>query len=147
MTSQITSQNGTADELEPLGADPERTRSARDIEEKSEAGIEDGAARTMASIPEGFERVRSTPVFDQDSIPAGLLAAHQVASGVWGHAVVESGVLQFRFEDESTPRLLGAGESVVIAPLRPHHVTPVEHVTFRVDFYRATKAAIPDTGS
>lgn len=88
-------------------------------------------------IPEGYELARSTPQFDAESVPAGLLAAHRVAKGVWGLAVIESGTLEFTFEDEGEPRELGAGESQVIPPARPHHVKPLGEVSFRVEFYRA----------
>ena len=87
-------------------------------------------------IPAGYVLARTTPVFDQDSVPAGLLKAHRVATGVWGLAVVETGTLDFTFEDEGSTSTHGPGESVVIPPDRLHHVAPVGEVTFRVEFYR-----------
>ncbi len=88
-------------------------------------------------IPEGYELARSTSQFDEDSVPAGLLAAHRVATGVWGLAIVDAGTLEFTFEDEGESTELAAGESQVIPPDRPHHVKPVGEVSFRVEFYRA----------
>ena len=35
-------------------------------------------------LPDGLEHVRTTDVFDNTTVPAGLLRAHRVADGVWG---------------------------------------------------------------
>ena len=93
----------------------------------------------MASLelPDGLTLARTTPVFDANSVPAGLLAAHQVAEGVWGRVIVETGVLDFVFEDEPSDVIhLVAGDQQVIPPQRPHHVQPVGAVTFCVEFHR-----------
>ena len=87
-------------------------------------------------IPDGFELVRSTPEFDQDSVPKALLNAHRVAIGVWGLAIVGSGTLDFTFEDDGITHRLQAGESMVIPPSQLHHVAPVGDVSFHVEFYR-----------
>ena len=40
-----------------------------------------GAVQLMTrDLSAGLEHVRTTPVFDQDSVPAGLLAAHRIAT-------------------------------------------------------------------
>ncbi|MCB0991196.1 MAG: DUF1971 domain-containing protein, partial [Acidimicrobiales bacterium] len=41
-------------------------------------------------LPDGLEHVRTTDIFDNDTVPAGLLRAHRVADGVWGRLVVHS---------------------------------------------------------
>jgi len=88
-------------------------------------------------LPDGLTLARTTPLFDETSVPAGLLKAHQVADGVWGRLVVESGALEFVFEDEpSGVRRLVAGEHQAIPPQRPHHVQLVGAVTFCVEFHR-----------
>ena len=58
----------------------------------------------LTTMPDGLELVRTTDVFDQDSVPAGLLRAHRVADGVWGRLVVHSGAVTFVFDDEPTAR-------------------------------------------
>ena len=88
-------------------------------------------------LPEGLTLARTTPVFDEHTVPAGLLAAHQVAEDVWGRLIVESGELEFVFEDDpSDVRRLGAGDQQVIPPQRPHHVQVVGAVRFCVEFHR-----------
>lgn len=89
-------------------------------------------------LPTGLEPVRTTPVFDRDTVPKGLLAAHRIASGVWGKLVVHSGSLLFRFEDHpGDSRLVPSGEYVVIPPDRPHRVELDDGpVSFSIEFHR-----------
>ena len=37
----------------------------------------------MKHLPAGLDHYKSTPVFDQDTVPAGLRRAHSTAAGVW----------------------------------------------------------------
>ena len=88
-------------------------------------------------LPSGLDLARTTAVFSNDTVPAGLLAAHKVATGVWGRLVVRSGSVGFRFEDRPEELLLAsAGESIVIPPERPHHVEIDGPTEFVVEFYR-----------
>ena len=98
-------------------------------------------------FPEGLELVRSTGEFDETSVPAGLLSAHRIASGVWGRLVVRSGELVFVVEDDPARaagehidtderRTVSEGESVVIPPGLVHHVELVGPVAFRIEFHR-----------
>jgi tellurite resistance-related uncharacterized protein len=88
-------------------------------------------------LPGGLELARTTAVFSNDTVPAGLLAAHKVATGVWGRLVVQSGSVGLRFEDASDElRLASVGESIVIPPERPHHVELDGPTEFVVEFYR-----------
>jgi len=88
-------------------------------------------------LPDGLELARTTAVFSNETVPAGLLAAHKVATGVWGRLVVRSGSVGFRFED-SPDELLQAsvGESIVIPPERTHRVELDGPTEFVVEFYR-----------
>ncbi len=93
-------------------------------------------------LPEGLELVRTTDVFDDESVPAGLLRAHRVAKGVWGRLVVHTGSVTFVFEDApDDPITVEAGRSVVIPPERRHHVELPEPATFAVEFHRAPEQA------
>jgi hypothetical protein len=52
---------------------------------------------------------------------------------------VHTGAVGFVFEDDAHHRhVVAAGESIVIAPERPHHVELDEPATFAVEFYRTT---------
>ncbi len=95
-------------------------------------------------IPSKFVLVRTTAVFDNESVPAGLLRAHRVADGVWGRLVVHTGQVGFVFEDDPhTPIVIAAGDGVVIPPGRLHHVELDEPATFVVEFHRAPSAGSP----
>jgi tellurite resistance-related uncharacterized protein len=89
-------------------------------------------------LPSGLEHVRTTPTFNEESVPPGLLGAHRIASGVWGRLVVHSGTLILRFED--TPEeshVVHAGEHLAIPPERPHKVELDEGpIAFAIEFHR-----------
>lgn len=92
-------------------------------------------------MPAGMAVVRTTQEFDPESVPAGLLRAHRIASGVWGRLVVHSGSIGFGFDDQvpiADARVIVAGEHQVIPPGRPHHVTLVGDVRFVVEFHTDT---------
>lgn len=92
-------------------------------------------------LPEGLEYVRTTPTFDNASVPAGLLRAHRVAPGVWGRLLVHAGALVFVFEDEpDAPVTVAAGATIAIPPDRLHHVELPGPARFAIEFHR-----IPET--
>ena len=97
-------------------------------------------ARTIDSVdelPTGLTLQRTTPTFDEDSTPAGLRRAHQVAEGVWGRLLVESGSLGFVFEDSpDVVRILSSGDKQIIPPTVNHHVVLDGPVRFAVEFHR-----------
>ena len=81
--------------------------------------------------------VRSTRLFDESTVPAGLLAAHQIAAGVWGRVVVHTGSLTFAYEEgPGDPLELHAGEGHDIPPLRPHRLVLDGPATFAIEFYK-----------
>ena len=88
-------------------------------------------------MPGGLTLQRTTPTFDEQSTPAGLLRAHQVASGVWGRLVVARGSLGFVFEEQpDVVRVITAGGTQLIPPAVLHHVVLDGPVRFTVEFYR-----------
>ncbi|MFP5489781.1 MAG: MMPL family transporter, partial [Acidimicrobiia bacterium] len=48
-------------------------------------------------LPDGLVLARTTPIFDQHTVPAGLLGTHHVTAGVWGRLRVHSGEVGFAF--------------------------------------------------
>lgn len=93
-------------------------------------------------LPDGLEHVRTTDVFDNTTVPAGLLRAHRVADGVWGNLVVHTGTVTFVFDDEPVhPITARAGDSVAIPPARRHHLELDEPATFAVEFHRTPQPA------
>ncbi len=92
---------------------------------------------TDQALPDGLELARTTDVFDNNTIPAGLLQAHRIASGIWARLVVHTGAVVFVFDDEPhRPLPIEAGNGVVIPPSRPHHVELDGPATFAIEFHR-----------
>jgi tellurite resistance-related uncharacterized protein len=78
---------------------------------------------------------RSTPIFDQETLPAGLRANHSTKAGVWGLIRVIEGRLQLTYKAPPVEVLLEAGQSGVVAPEQVHFVTPLGAMKMQVDFY------------
>lgn len=89
----------------------------------------------QAELPEGLELVRSSPEWDEHTMPAGLLRAHRIAAGTWGRINVRHG--QLRFIAQTEPALdivLGPGSTQAIPPEVRHEVQPLGPVGFSIDF-------------
>lgn len=96
------------------------------------------------SLPAGTEYVRTTPMFDNESVPAGLLRDHRIASGVWGRLVVEDGSLRLVFAAvdglAGDEQLVDADHPGIIPPDRPHQVVFDGPVSFAVEFHRVASS-------
>jgi tellurite resistance-related uncharacterized protein len=84
----------------------------------------------MAAAP-----YRSTPVFDQDSLPAALRARHSTKAGVWGVIRVIEGELELTCLEPEASLLLTPERPGLVLPQQPHFVTPRGAMRMRVDFY------------
>ena len=78
---------------------------------------------------------RSTPVFDQDSLPAALRRSHCTKASVWGIIRVLTGQLRYTIEATGQNVLLDPSRPGLVRPQELHHVTPIGAMTMRVDFY------------
>src|SRR3546814_11536573 len=78
---------------------------------------------------------RSTPVFDQDTLPAALRARHDTKAGVWGLIRVIEGELKLTYLDPPSEVVLTPGNPRLILPQQPPYVTPLRPMKIRVDFY------------
>tara|TARA_A100001391_G_scaffold201546_1_gene188844 strand:+ start:15267 stop:15551 length:285 start_codon:yes stop_codon:yes gene_type:complete len=78
---------------------------------------------------------RSTPVFDQDSLPAALRARHDTKVGVWGVICVLEGQLRLTYLDPNREVILTPDRPGLIEPQQPHFVTPVGAMKMQVDFW------------
>ncbi|HEY0711079.1 MAG TPA: DUF1971 domain-containing protein, partial [Polyangia bacterium] len=91
----------------------------------------------MPRLPPGAECYKETPVFDETSVPKGLLARHTLRAGTWGQIVVREGKLDYVIEE--TPPLafvLRPGVDGAVAPEQPHHVKLHPRSRFQVRFLR-----------
>ena len=91
----------------------------------------------MKQMPPEVTPYKRTPEFDQDSIPAGLLAAHQTKAGTWGLIVVLQGALEYRIlEPEQETVVLTPDQPGVVEPTILHEVEPRGAARFYVEFHR-----------
>ena len=85
---------------------------------------------------------RRTPVFDQESVPAGLLRAHTTRADTWGRIDILEGRLLYRIlEPEREELWLDASRPGVIEPGVRHEVALPETVRFQVVFLRAPESS------
>jgi truncated hemoglobin YjbI/tellurite resistance-related uncharacterized protein len=80
---------------------------------------------------------RSTPVFDETSLPDGLRREHRTKEGTWGVIRVLSGALRLHVPGTGESQLLTPEHSGVVAPRQTHWVEPVGPMRMQVDFHDA----------
>ena len=88
-----------------------------------------------AELPGGLTVLRTTAVWDEQTVPTALRRAHRVPSGTWGRLRVEQGTV--RFVAATSPPIdvrVEAGGAQPIPPDVEHHVEPVGAVRFAVEF-------------
>ena len=91
----------------------------------------------MGDFPDGVLAYKKTPVFTEETVPAGLLKLHRTKAGVWAKIVVLKGRLEYSLSDGSeeavvlTPEVYG-----VIEPAVYHRVRPLGCVEFYVEFMK-----------
>ncbi len=91
----------------------------------------------MKSLPTNVEKYKSTQEFDENTVPPGLLKAHQTKEGTWGKIVVISGRLNYRILEPGVEEIeLSTNLHGVVEPTVLHEVTPIGAVKFYVEFYR-----------
>jgi tellurite resistance-related uncharacterized protein len=94
-------------------------------------------APIMKTLPDNLTHYKSTPEFNQDSVPAGLLRKHTTGADVWGRIVVQEGSLRYCIEEpQAQQHLLEPGRVGVIEPQVAHHVEVIGPVRFLVEFHR-----------
>lgn len=81
------------------------------------------------------EPYRSTPVFDQDTLPAALRARHSTKAGVWGVIRVLEGELELTYLEPESSTLLTPDNPGLVQPQQPHFVTPRGPMRMQVEFH------------
>lgn len=94
----------------------------------------------MTALPSGLVAYKRTPIFTEETVPAGLLKDHCTKAGTWGLIHVEDGCLEYFIADPRRPaseqtlsREVGAG---VVEPTVLHRIEPQGRVRFWVEFWR-----------
>lgn len=91
-------------------------------------------------MPESFIPYKKTPVFTENSIPAGLRKDHSTKAGVWAKIVITAGRLRYYVEALNAEAELSPVRPGIVVPGVLHRVEPVGTVRFFVEFYRAPDA-------
>ena len=79
---------------------------------------------------------KSTPEFDQDSLPEAIRSAHNTKQGVWGLLVVDEGEVRLVFHEPCREVTVSPGKPAVIPPQVVHHVEVDGPMRMHVEFYR-----------
>lgn len=78
---------------------------------------------------------RSTPIFDETTLPAALRGEHRTKAGVWGMVRVTEGRLRLVYLDPPSETVVTPAASGLILPEQPHFVEPLGPIRMQVDFY------------
>ena len=101
----------------------------------------------MTQLPAGLEAYKSTPIFTEQSVPAGLLKDHSTKDGTWGLIHVEEGSLTYVITDPRRPQservLTRESDPGVVEPTIVHRVQPSGDVRFWVEFWRDGAGSTP----
>ncbi len=89
----------------------------------------------MKSLPGNVVAYKRTPVFNENTIPTGLLNNHQTKDGVWAKIVVLDGRLRYTIHQPFEEIELDVDTFGVVEPTVLHQVKPVGQVLFYVEFY------------
>ena len=78
---------------------------------------------------------RTTPVFDEVSLPAALRKEHRTKANVWGVIRVLEGELELTYLEPESSVLLTPDNPGLVQPQQLHFVTPRGPMRMQVDFY------------
>lgn len=78
---------------------------------------------------------RSTPVFDEGSLPAALQREHRTKEGVWGVIRILEGQLKLRFLPSGEEQMLTPQCPGLVLPDQPHFVEVCGPVSVQIEFY------------
>lgn len=83
-------------------------------------------------LPEPY---KSTPIFDETTLPAALRREHRTKQGVWGIIRVLSGRVHYTVLDPRSETVLDPDHPGLVLPDQPHQVEPLGAIQMRVEFY------------
>lgn len=89
----------------------------------------------MKKLPYNVFSYKRTRVFNELTIPKGLLANHRTKEGVWGVIHIEKGNLEYIIENNMS-FILNKNIAGVIEPEVLHYIRPRGKVEFFIEFYK-----------
>ena len=78
---------------------------------------------------------KCTPVFNEQTLPAGLRGEHRTKAGVWGVIRVIEGRVRYQVLDPASEMILEPGRPGLVLPDQPHLVEPLGSMLMQVEFY------------
>lgn len=91
----------------------------------------------MKTIPKQMNAYFRTEIFNEKTIPEGLLKEHRTAENIWGKITVLKGELTYVIEEPVRENVrLNIERHGVVEPMVTHHVIPQEGVRFYLEFYK-----------
>jgi tellurite resistance-related uncharacterized protein len=82
------------------------------------------------------EPYKTTPVFDENSLPEAIRNAHSTKAGVWGLLRVLEGEVRLVFHEPRREVLVTPDTPAPIPPQDLHHVEVLGPMRMQVEFYR-----------
>src|SRR5690606_35163071 len=77
------------------------------------------------SSPEPPAFYKTTPIFDEQTLPDKLRNAHQTKAGTWGIIRVLEGQLRYVIEETQAESILTPEQPGLVLPEQLHHVEPL----------------------
>ncbi|QGN55512.1 DUF1971 domain-containing protein [Novosphingobium sp. Gsoil 351] len=81
------------------------------------------------------EPYRTTPIFDEVTLPAALRREHRTKPGVWGVVRIFEGQLKLSVIEPPQELMLSPGSPGLLLPDQPHLVEPIGSMRMQVEFY------------
>ena len=88
-----------------------------------------------AAEPTATKPYKSTAVFDEVTLPAGLRREHRTKAGSWGVIRVFEGRLRYEVLDPNSEVILDPDHVGLILPEQAHLVEPLGSMRMQIDFY------------
>lgn len=91
----------------------------------------------MKDLPKEVKPYKKTKIFEEDTIPKGILNDHKTLPGVWGVINIIEGELDYTIHGNEEEKLrLDKDNFGIVEPEVLHKVAPIDKVKFYVEFYK-----------
>ena len=102
------------------------------LELKSDPQIASALTPAAGSAAEPY---RSTPIFNELTLPQALRREHRTKACVWAVVRVLEGQVKLCFIDPRSEKIISPESPGLILPEAPHFVEPIGVMRLQVDFY------------